>query len=287
MFKLNWIKYFTTLICTAVSVSAGAQNYPEKIYTYPGDLSQDGVVGTDDLLQLLMLWGFSYDDLFLELSCDNANSVSYFGYEYSLVAIGEQCWFAENLRTQQYSNGDYLQSGLSDNAWRLYYGGAQCVYNETGSGFGSDDTEENLKKYGRLYNLYAVVDARGLCPQGWHVSTIGDWEELERFIGMKCGEEQTTGWRGTNEGGFLKASPNDSTSWNGENTFGFTALPGSSRSSINGAFQSETIGAFWCWVPTTYTDANSRTLDEYSSMISAPTNYTLATEGRSVRCVMD
>ena len=39
------------------------------------------------------------------------------GYTYSVVQIGDQCWFAENLRTAVYANGDSIPSNLSDEEW--------------------------------------------------------------------------------------------------------------------------------------------------------------------------
>ena len=36
----------------------------------------------------------------------------YQGYDYETVQIGEQCWFAENLRALNYRNGDEIPSGL-------------------------------------------------------------------------------------------------------------------------------------------------------------------------------
>ncbi len=46
------------------------------------------------------------------------------------------------------------------------------------------DEAQSLAEYGRLYNWYAVDDARGLCPSGWHVPTDGEWTVLEEF--MSC-----------------------------------------------------------------------------------------------------
>ena len=43
--------------------------------------------------------------------------VSYQGYDYATVMIGEQCWFAENLRSENYENGDAIPAGLSDSEW--------------------------------------------------------------------------------------------------------------------------------------------------------------------------
>ena len=39
------------------------------------------------------------------------------------------------------------------------------------------------RDYGRLYNWYAVDDARGLCPSGWHVPTDGEFMTLEMELG--------------------------------------------------------------------------------------------------------
>ena len=57
--------------------------------------------------------------------------------------------------------------------------GAQAIYNNDAS---------NLADYGRLYNWYAVDDARGLCPSGWHVPTDGEYMTLEMALGMSESE---------------------------------------------------------------------------------------------------
>lgn len=36
----------------------------------------------------------------------------------------------------------------------------------------------NDAKYGKLYNWWAVIDDRGLAPEGWHIPTKEDWEIL-------------------------------------------------------------------------------------------------------------
>ena len=98
------------------------------------------------------------------LECGGVSTVTYDGYTYDLVAIGDQCWFAENLRNEHYANGDAIPGDLSDVSGRSTTNGAQArLYN--------NDVQSNLADYGRLYNWYAVDDARGLCPSGWHVPT--------------------------------------------------------------------------------------------------------------------
>jgi subtilisin-like proprotein convertase family protein len=132
------------------------------------DLDQDGIVSVSDILILLSDFGIECPPETAEWIC--SNPVNYHGYNYATVEIGEQCWFAENLRTELYMNGDSIPGGLSDGEWGSTTEGAQAVYN--------NDTP-NLSDYGRLYNWYAVDDTRGLCPSGWHVATDDEWTDLE------------------------------------------------------------------------------------------------------------
>ena len=49
--------------------------------------------------------------------CGGVSTVTYDGYTYDLVAIGDQCWFAENLRNEHYANGDAIPGDLSMSEW--------------------------------------------------------------------------------------------------------------------------------------------------------------------------
>jgi uncharacterized protein (TIGR02145 family) len=59
-------------------------------------------------------------------------------------------------------------------AWANLTTGAWCYY---------ENDAKNGVKYGKLYNWYAVNDARGLAPAGWHVPTDYEWEVLSTFLG--------------------------------------------------------------------------------------------------------
>ena len=39
------------------------------------------------------------------------------GYVYDVVQIGGQCWFADNLRNENYDNGDVIPAGLNFPTW--------------------------------------------------------------------------------------------------------------------------------------------------------------------------
>ena len=100
--------------------------------------------------------------------------MNYHGYDYATVQIGEQCWFAENLLTEFYDNGDGILGDLSDEDWTATSDGAQAIF---------DDSISNLNVYGRLYNFYAVLDERSLCPAGWHVPEDSSWDTLTESLG--------------------------------------------------------------------------------------------------------
>jgi len=206
--------------------------------------------------------------------------VSHQGYDYATVLIGEQCWFAENLRSENYENGDAIPAGLRDSEWTSTTSGATAVYGEgsslcntyTPDGDACDETW-SLNEYGRLYNWYAVDDSRGLCPSGWHVPTDGEWIVMTNFLGGESvagGEMKTTyGW---GDGG------------NGTNSSGFSGLPGGYRSA-DGYFSSAGyFGSWWSSSPNG-SDAWNRYL--YSSDEGVDRDNSNPQDGFSVRCVRD
>lgn len=86
------------------------------------------------------------------------------GHVYQTVVIGDQEWMAENLRVTRYNNADLLDTGLSDAAWRDTKEGAYVLFDhQHENADGINTSEEMLEAYGKLYNWYAVDDARGLC----------------------------------------------------------------------------------------------------------------------------
>lgn len=139
--------------------------------TCEDDLDGDGVVGVNDLMQLLSSFG---TDCSLvepaEWTC--GDPVSYHGYDYETVLIGEQCWFAEDLRATLFRNGEEI-----DFVENVSYE----VQNSVLPVYAQNEIEGN-GDFGNLYNLYSVIDERGLCPQQWSVSTPEHWEVLTSYI---------------------------------------------------------------------------------------------------------
>ena len=200
----------------------------------------------------------------------------YEGHDYSTVQIGDQCWFAENLRSENYSNGDViLEQEQSYSGYLNTTEGTQAVYN---------NDVAHLTDYGRLYNWYAVDDNRGLCPTGWHIPADEEFVTLTAFLG---GDAVA--------GGEMKSSLNDTPAWNGTNTSGFSGLAGgrfgaSTFSEIFYFLQEGNYGFFWSassgWNSSVGTLGNYFTLSDTNSEFPGPGDAG-PTLGQSVRCLKD
>ena len=209
----------------------------------------------------------------LEFVC--GSSYTYEGHDYATVLIGGQCWFAENLRSENYADGSVIPAGLDAATWSTTTAGAVTVYDEGGSNEGT-----NLATYGRLYNWYAVDDARGLCPSGWHVPTDGEFMTLEMELGMSYTDANNTGVsRGTDEGTQMK-----DVSFSGTNTSGFSGLAGGYRGDDGGFYSEGDRGYFWS-ASANGTNAWGRRLYGGSTGVSRGSNDLRG--GFSVRCVRD
>ena len=210
---------------------------------------------------------------------DCGDPVSYQGYDYATVLIGDQCWFAENLRSENYENGDAIPAGLSDSEWSSTTSGATAVYGED-AGCSNDspdidacDPAQSLNEYGRLYNWYAVDDARGLCPSGWHVPTDGEWTVMTDVLG---GESVAGGQMKTTYGWYQAG--------NGTNSSGFSGLPGGYRND-NGDFYYAGVYGFWWSSSPVGSSAWLRYLSFNDENVARYDSY--QRDGFSVRCVRD
>jgi uncharacterized protein (TIGR02145 family) len=212
--------------------------------------------------------------------CGGASTVTFDGHTYNLVGIGNQCWFKENLRSDNYRNGDAIPGNLSDSQWSSTTSDAQTVYGEGSSTVcnGSSDETANLATYGRLYNWYAVNDARGLCPTGFHVPTDGEWTVLENFLGGS-----------SVAGAKMKSSSSDTPPWKGTNSSGFSALPGGYRYHYSGSFYTGGFNGYW-WSSSAdgKSDAWLRYLNsDRGGVVRYNYYYYYLRFGFSVRCVRD
>ena len=112
--------------------------------------------------------------------------------EFREILLGDQIWMDRHLDVKTFRNGDSIPEAKSIVEWQnagKEKKPAWCYYkNDPVIG----------KKYGVMYNWYAVTDPRGLAPVGWHVPTNEEWIILENYLGVsqagtkiKCDSTET------------------------------------------------------------------------------------------------
>ena len=197
---------------------------------------------------------------------DPAKLYDYDGNVYDTVHIGTQVWMKSNLKVTHYLNGDSIPNVTNNTAWINLSSGAYSYYN---------NDINNLSIYGRMYNWYAIVDSRFLCPSGWHIPNDAEFTTLTDYLGG-----QSIAASKLKEAGFIHwVSPNS-----GTNETGFTALPSGVRN-YDGTYNE--IGHFcYLWSTTEYstTYAWLRGMSTASNVnrVSADKR-----DGFTVRCLKD
>ena len=200
--------------------------------------------------------------------CKGLTSWNYYGIDYAIGSIGEQCWFQQNLRTEKYRNGDSIPQIQDVTIWNNTSAGAMCF-------FGNDANDEEAN--GALYNWLVTTDSRKACPSGWHVPTEGDWNVIAEFVGGS----EVAGRELKQAGTSYWEYPNAGTS----NLFGFTGLPAGERGYGSIGFVDRGFkGHFWTSSSAGAVGLSMSMLHNDDELYSIPKSMT---RGLSVRCVMD
>ncbi len=190
------------------------------------------------------------------------------GNTYKTVRIGLQIWMAENLKTTRFNDGTAIASVADSTAWRNLAKPGYCMYNKNDTAY--------KRTYGLLYNAY-TADSGKVCPTGWHLPGIEEWQQLSDFLadsiysGGKLKETGTTHWMAPNRGA--------------TNTTDFSALPAGIRY-FEGSFTAILYyTAFWS---ATFSGNDE---EGYTSLYYGDARINLGhvskKHGFSIRCVKD
>ncbi|MDF1498669.1 MAG: FISUMP domain-containing protein [Patescibacteria group bacterium] len=170
---------------------------------------------------------------------DTVNDID--GNTYNTVQIGEQCWLKENLKVTKNPAGEAITRYCYDNDPSI------C------------ETDGGLYDWNTTMNNSTTEGAQGICPDGWHVFTDAQWQDLlnkvVNVIDLKVG-----------------------------NSIGFEGILSGIRN-INGSFNGRyTASIFWT---STVEEGSvwSRPLGDNISKIIRLTNDKKS--GFSVRCLKD
>jgi len=155
------------------------------------------------------------------------------GNTYQTVRIGFQRWMAENLKTTRYSDGTPIDTAVH-------------VYDNWTS-------PDSINIYGRLYSGLAITSGYNVCPDGWHIPTPADWNELFTFIAGPTGisdmQSKILVLRKLLEPGTVMEGNGY---WNDPifptNETGFTARPGGFRDYMSYYYGLHIEANFWSYV---------------------------------------
>lgn len=96
------------------------------------------------------------------------------------VTIGGQTWTAQNVSIAKFRNGDPIPKLPNFDAfWKVSIKKQPASYCYA--------TDPDCTKYGRFYNLWAVIDPRGFAPEGWSVPTAEQFQSLFNAAGGQSG----------------------------------------------------------------------------------------------------
>jgi len=184
------------------------------------------------------------------LSCGLTGEVS--GEGNAVVVIGEQTWFKRNL--------DVVPTGTNVATNFECYGEDGYVYDAESRDYvaavlTAEQIQANCDKYGRFYDWVTAmklpsdchIDSyynrfceeliqpkhQGICPDGWHIPSEADWDNLLRYIDDDNGSTGVIGWLTAGTYGSYIAGKHlkSKKGWeefnmeNGLDTYGFSVLP--------------------------------------------------------------
>jgi uncharacterized protein (TIGR02145 family) len=191
----------------------------------------------------------TYNDVY-DANCNCAGTPNMFtdprdGESYTALTIGGQTWFGRNL------------------AYEPASGGSSCY----------DNDPANCAVYGRLYDWQTAMNA---CPDGWHLPSKQEWEEMIEFLGgvaVAGGKLKETGFEHWME-------PNTGAT----NESGFTGLP--SGGEIDNSFDNLGRTAYF-WTSTLHNDQYAWYPVLLNNTTTANMGYTDDPFKFCVRCIRD
>lgn len=189
---------------------------------------------------------------------------------YRTVAIGSQTWMAENLNYEV--EGSYCYNGVDSNCTkygRLYMWAAAMdgagQWSDHGKGCGYDKL--CAPKY----------PVKGVCPDGWHIPSSGDWETL-----LMAANYDLQGYSySANE---LKSKKGWGTNASANDLYLFSAFPVGIKMNNGKYYYEGSRTAFWTSTEQAKKQASAFRLG-FSS--GAALEFCDKDEGYSVRCIKD
>jgi len=127
-----------------------------------------GVIGT--FLLIILILGCSNKGSNPVIP-DNSETVVWMGKTYHTVKIGYQVWMRENLDAGKWilSSKNQTNNGIIE---KYYYQNDSANYAWLGG----------LYQWDEAMQYDTIPGSRGICPPGWHIPTVTEFETLKRNV---------------------------------------------------------------------------------------------------------
>ncbi len=193
-------------------------NYPSSTLCYMRAYAENGAGRNNGELLVLI----TPEVVETPTACPGTPTVTdYDGNTYNTIQIGNQCWMREDLHTTHYADGAEIlhltsyQIMSEKEGYPFYYSDNQTfnIPANLPTNYVPGNTEPIAS--GLFYFGDAVVNGshnhgsqalQGVCPQGWHVPTMDEWETLFAYVGddyyskLSADGSNTTGFNGSRAG---------------------------------------------------------------------------------------
>lgn len=118
---------------------------------------------------------------------DISMQVSYLGETYDLVAIGNRCWFVQDLSNSMGNNGQSIFYAEDKSIWQAISQSNTPAYTIANRDDALEMNIISMEDYlnyqwsndVKMYNWF-VLD--NVCPSGWHPANNSDWNDLESSL---------------------------------------------------------------------------------------------------------
>lgn len=158
------------------------------------------------------------------------------GFEYDVIKIGEQKWLKQNMRCSLYDT--LVAASYGTNMIEFAPGGSPSPYGPYYYPYGT-----GKDSYGYLYNFASALgykdkaaaqavtseqsNRQGICPDGFRIPTVSDWQTLMDFIDSEQGDAVSAYCLKDDEQGHWNT---DGWAWD---LYGFKARPAGEVNYIN------------------------------------------------------
>lgn len=249
------------------------------------------------------------------------DNLDYADESYPTISIGSQCWMSKNLNV-----GSKIDSNNSEpschNLSESYINWSCQTNNSLIEKYCYENDNLNCLNSGGLYewaetlnlpydcndatavdngdNTYTIdcpisgsytIDdkTQGICPDGWHVPGINDWQSLARLTQATCEIRCDTGACSCTEAGEKLKATSEQTpiAWDGTDNYNFTLLPAGFRNGDGFFYDRGSYTVFWTSAPSLENPSLGMFTGVRSILKNIKTDRDVRTDGLSVRCIKD